>query len=771
MFFTKYPHRANFAFVQRADAAGLHIGKETFDARAESFEGDVHRFRVSKKNRWQENVSIDPLTPPAPAKGGLKVESDGSLALQFNGKTVLKTCKGEGFGVMGEAWMLQFEVPADAKYFGMGEKNLGRLELSGLRTKFWNTDVWSDFHSGQWMEDYADPSYASVPYVIVRLKGAWVGILVQNPGPVFMETPPGTGEKRYFVDWQKTGDHLIVGSECGQPDVWFLVGDSLADLTRKLQALVGKTPLPPLWSLGYHQSRWGYATSEQLLDLDEKFRKTKIPCDALWLDIEYMDGYRVFTLDPANFPEGVQNTVWKLWRSRRRVVPILDPGVKRDPGYAAYDDGLAKGVFCQGPEGHPYVGLVWPGETVFPDFTQPKGRKWWSNHVRDWTELGFAGYWVDMNDPATGPVDPSGMRFRNGKDDHALHRNQYALGMQMATFDGLRRAKPRSRPFVLSRSAFIGTSRYSAVWTGDNVANHHYLRMAIPTSLNLALSGIPFNGPDLGGFGGDTPEGLMVDWAKATFLFPFLRNHTMKEARRQEPWAYSRRALGTLRHLIQLRYRLLPYLYTLFAEQEAKGEAILRPLSYDFEGKDLDTVCDQFLIGSFIMQAPFLTDGQKERTVVLPGDQPWFDVAAGEWVEPGEVVVPVTRDRTPLYIRAGAILPTCAGWPTTNRKDLRKAEFHVFAPKGWKGETRLTYVADDGESTAYRKGKRTVMELTLKGDGKKAMLKANTTSDGYGSIEARVASYAGLPVEMAGATWEDGSAMWFAELPVRWATL
>lgn len=714
MYFTKYPYRANFTFADRFEPAdrAFRIGERAFRMEATAFEGGIARLRVLEGDRKPGPAHLVELTPPPPVPDSSLWFGPHGEPIVNAGSVQLRGRSREAFGRMGEAWMLQFDVVPDARYFGMGEKNLPGFERSGVRTKFWNTDVWADFHPSHFIESHADPSYVSIPYLVVKQGDVYLGILVHSDYPAFMETPTRPENREVFVEWQRTADHVILGAEGGTPDVWFLVGPTLPELTRKLQCLVGKTPLPPLWALGYHQSRWGYATPEQLADLDDKFEEHQIPCDGIWLDIEHMDGFRVFTVDPEVFPEGIEPIVRRLGQNRRRVVPILDPGVKRDPGYSVYDDGRTKDAFCQNVDGGEFVGLVWPGDTVFPDFTLPRVRNWWAGKVREFTKKGFAAYWVDMNDPATGASDPHGMLFQKGRVPHAAYHNAYALGMQMATHEGLRKAKPRARPFLLSRSGSVGTSRFSAIWSGDNIANRHWLRMSIPTALNLALSGVPFNGADMGGFGGDTPEDLFVDWTKAHFLMPFLRNHTMKGARRQEPWAYSTRALRIVRRYLRLRYKLLPYLANLFAEQAESGEAILRPLNYEFGDPDLDFVADRFLVGPSILQAPFLDDAIGERVLPLPGSSPWFEAGTGRWVA-GETKVVNALAETPLFVRAGAIVPMASGLPTNHRKDLANVEFHCFVPPAGDFESSLRYRADDGETLGFERGERSTIEVGL----------------------------------------------------------
>jgi alpha-glucosidase len=742
MFFTKYPHASNFSFASLDPSSGeLLAGDRACRLRAEAFAGDVYRLRVENRSIWKPHRRIVELESGAQEAdlGRLKLLADGFEILGAQGKPLLRTARGQGIGLAGDASMFQFEATPESRFFGMGEKNFGRLELSGLRTKYWNTDVWGDFHFAQWLEHPADPPYASVPYLIVRQDGAYLGLLLDNPYPAFMETPGRPGGQEVFVEWQRTSPRVVLGSEGGEPCLWIVVGPSLAELTCKLQKLVGTTPLPPLWALGYHQSRWGYAGEKDLLELDRRFQEAGVPCDGLWLDIDYMHGYRVFTYDKAAFPNGPAAAFEKLAKKGRSVVAILDPGVKREPGYCAFDEGLQAGVYCQNREGSPFVGMVWPGETVFPDFSIAKGRSWWAGKTRDFARHGFGGFWLDMNDPSTGPVDPAGMLFNAGREPHEAHRNQYALGMQQATWLGLRAAKPSLRPFLLTRSAYTGTSRYSAVWTGDNLSNRFYLRMCIPTTLNLALSGIPFNGCDVGGFGGDTDEALMLDWTKACFLFPFFRNHTSKDTREQEPWAFSQKGNAILRRYIRLRYKLLPYLYQLFARQEESGEAILRPLLHDFEGPYEDAA-DQFLVGPYLLQAPFLEEGAKRRRAALPGPARWYDARNGKWLDGSGKAVELraAAGETPLFVRDGAVVPMRPGVPRDNRTDLRQVELHVFVPPGWSGSAKERYVADDGKTTAYRRGRRSELLVRAASDGEVLRIETEQTASGYGRIRAAV---------------------------------
>lgn len=727
MYFTKVPHPANFAYAERFEAKSgvLRVGRRRLRASLKTFEGGVFCLQVVDPTLWEDGLCLCPVTPPPPAAGDrVRVGPDFELeVLGEKGQTLLRSRPGHGFGLMGKASIFVFERPEKARFFGMGEKTFGRLELSGIRTKFWNTDVWADFHWMQWSEHPSDPYYLSVPYVVVETGGEYVGLLYENPCAPFIETGAATTIPTEHVEPQD----LLIGAEDGLPRLWIITGPTLAEVTAKLARLVGPTPLPPLWALGYHQSRWGYGGEADLVALDRSFAEHGIPCDGLWLDIDYMDGYRVFTYSKKGFPKGPEKAVARV--RGRKVVPILDPGVKREAGYGIYEDGQSQRVFCLNPEGLEFVGMVWPGRTVFPDFTTEKGRSWWAGYAAEFRAKGFAGAWLDMNDPATGAVDPQGMLFRGGRYAHHFFHNQYALGMQMATQAGFLAAEPDRRPFLLTRSGWIGTSRYSAVWTGDNVSNRFYLKGCIPTTLNLALSGIPFNGPDVGGFGGDASEDLMLDWVKCCFLFPFLRNHSVFGSRPQEPWRFSKRATRVIGHFIRTRYRLLPYLYNLFIEQEEQGHPAIRPLLYHYS--DPKATSDQFLIGLALMQAPFVDEGT-HRTILLPGRRRWYALETGEWLRPGRLRAAASVSSTPLFVRDGSILPTFA---EPDSRDLARVEFHIFVDRQ---PARCVYEFDDGETFAYRRGERSTVEIEAKRQGDHLTVTVRPLNEGFGALDYTV---------------------------------
>ncbi len=741
MHFHKYPYPANFEFPSKLNSQlRFKTRQGTYRVNVKTGLDDIYHLQVTGKG-WEENDSQAGIVFPTGRnvtktnQTVLSFHADGSLNLSTrDGKTLLATYPSRFFGQSGHASVFEFIREKDDQFYGMGEKWSG-LEHSGKTTKFWNTDVWGDFNSVGYIDGKPapDPVYVSVPYLILKRGNTYLGLLLDNPHATFISTGFNLSIANQMKLKSSAGT-IHLGAEVGQPNLYLIYGPSLAALTRKLQKLVGVTPLPPAWSLGYHQCRWGYQSEADLLSLDKNFRKHGIPVDGLWLDIDYMNGYRVFTFDKKHFPAPAK-AMAKFAEKGRKVIPIIDPGVKFEKGYGVYDRGHRAKAFCENLQGHEYVGLVWPGETVFPDYSIESARKWWAKEVKDFAKTGIYGAWLDMNDPSTGPVENHDMLFEHGTKKHGSFHNQYALGMAMASREGFLAAHPDSRPFMLCRSGFIGTSRYTAIWTGDNYSNYHHLKSSIATTLNLALSGIPFNGPDAGGFGGDTYPELICDWYKAGFLFPVFRNHSMINTRQQEPWAFDTKTLTVLRRFIQLRYRLRPYLYQLFSEQEKSGEAILRPLFYDFADTaalPLGKIDDQFMVGPHIMQAPFVQEKLAKRSVVLPGKQAWYDVTNDRWIQGNQTItVAAQRDTTPLYIRDGAILPLARLKPQDHAFKGAEVDFHIFLSGN--DQTATTYTFDDGSSFAYKKGKRSEVVITAQRQRHTLSIATETISDGFGS--------------------------------------
>ena len=740
MYLNKFLHPANFEYPES-------LGTEhTFsDARKKGklqltrFGNDIYRLTATGKG-WNRNESTwQPYPDGAPPAKADKVEmtlNPASLCLQAGkGKsTLLSSVPGRAFGICGDRFVLNFRLDGLEKFYGMGEKFLG-LELSGTCTSFWNTDVMGDFPSAVFKTGRPDPAYVAIPYLIIHTAKGWVGILVNNPGQVMFNT----GAQMKVEGLVATGGQnkmLVVGANHGQPDLFFLFADSLAELTRNFQQLVGTTPRPPVWSLGYHQCRWGYTSAQELKGYQKKFKAANFPVDGLWLDIDYMTGYRVFTFHEDHFPN-VEADLADLQSDGQKVVPIIDPGVKIDPEWDVYREGLEADVYCKTPQGTTFVGQVWPGDTAFVDYALQKGKNWWRDQCAAFAAKGIQGCWNDMNDPSLGFVGNESMLFANGKKEHWTFHNQFALLMAEATRDGFLKTRPDERPFILSRSGSTGMAKAAAIWHGDSTSNYHWLQLAIPTALNLALSGVPFNGPDLGGFAEDCTAQMLTDYMKACFLFPFCRNHSAFHPTRQEPWVFGDAVFETIRNYVQDRYRLRPYLYQLFVDQEERGEAILRPLFYDFDQKgeaDFSKMEDQFMVGPAFLQAPILT-AERSRKVTLPRGR-WWNFMSAKRKEGGKTFsVTPQGDTTPIYARAGSAVPMETARPESHHWQGRHFDLHLYLEAGSKQSAKGRVVSDDGHSFGYRRGEHSQVTYSAKVVGKDLQITTRQTEKGYGDLQ------------------------------------
>lgn len=743
MHYNKYPHPSNFEYLGKLlpqKTFKTALGTYRLDVAASS--QDIYHLTVTgkdwEKNESQAGIKFSKIKGLKSASTQLVFPQSGGMRLEtLKGETLLESFPKKIFGQLGKASIFQFYRQKDANFYGFGEKWTG-FEHSDKTTKFWNTDVCGDFARDTFINGKPDPIYVSIPYMIIKRANTYVGILLDNPHSTFMATML---PRDWFNCQVPKDDAILVGAEEGQPNLYLIVGPSLPELTRKLQKLIGTTPLPPAWSLGYNQCRWGYKSDADLKGLRSKFAKNKIPVDGLWLDIDYMDGFRVFTFNKDHFKNPAK-TFAELKKSGHKVVPIIDPGVKIDPKYDVYKRGKAAKAFCQTHQKTDYVGMVWPGETVFPDFSLPSARAWWAKEVKRFADHGIYGAWLDMNDPSTGQSEFYDMLFANGKKEHTTFHNQYALGMAIASREGFLASHPEERPFLVCRSGYIGSNRYTAIWTGDNQSNYHHLRTGISCTLNLALSGIPFNGPDAGGFGLDATPELIRDWFKAGFLFPFFRQHSCFDTKGHEPWAFGAETQKVLSRYIQMRYRLRPYLYQLFVGQELSGEAIMRPLFYDFEDTaklPLNKIDDQFMVGPLIMQAPFITEKQKTREVVLPGNTRWYSPSEDRWLEGGQkITVKADLHNTPLYVREGSIIPMARLTPEDHTFNSKKIDFHIFHAKSSLTQNKtfftseIPYAFDDGSTFEYQKGKRSVANIRATTFRDKVEITVTMVKDGYG---------------------------------------
>jgi alpha-glucosidase len=495
--------------------------------------------------------------------------------------------------------------------------------------------------------------------------------------------------------------------------------------------LTGRTAPPPLWSLGYHQCRWFDYTQDAVEGLAQRHRDEGIPCDALWLDIDYMDGYRVFTWNTDSFPDA-PGMLKRLSEKGFRTITIIDPGVKHEPGYGVFDQAVERDVLCRTEGGDIYIGQVWPGNTAFPDFATQEAREWWGELNAAHVESGLAGIWNDMNEPATGNIDPRAMRFNRGRDSHERYHNQYALLMAMGTTQGLLAAMPDRRTFVLSRAGFAGIQRYAANWMGDNLSRWDHLWVSIPMGTGLGLSGQAFVGADIGGFAGNSNAELYLRWMQYGALTPFCRNHSEIGNVDQYAWAWGDVVQAIVREALRLRYRLMPYIYAAFLTASETGAPVQRPLVFDHQDdplvRDLD---DEYLFGRDLLVAPVLEAGQTSRQVYLPeGD--WYDWHSGaRFTGRTFIQVPTPMEQIPVFARGGAVVPL---WPeapdSTDGYHPDVIELHLFVPTE-DGEHRSLLQEDDGLTFAADRGRRYRSELTVTRSGDRLELRADVDGEGY----------------------------------------
>ncbi|MBD3320573.1 MAG: hypothetical protein GF350_05690 [Chitinivibrionales bacterium] len=734
--FNKYPHPDNFSYLARdTKKKKLFAGHHECTLTVAGSFNDIYHITASVQGTDHRYFSRSGLTPLDRCMSGknaphssLSVRGDGELRLKNSaGKTILQSLPQKAFGVCGNEWIFCFSLTSKMQFYGMGERST-HFEKSNSSHVFWNIDAWSDHDMRIIRKDHYDPDYISVPWVVIKQGNEYAGILIDSPFCSYISL----GHAENIIGnsgTQKQGDRFMYFSaENGTPSLYVLYGASCSDLVAGFQNLTGRVPRPPLWALGYHQSKWGYKSMDDLTRLADNFERNGIPVDGLWLDIEYMDGYRVFTFDKKHFPSPKKN-IARIQERGYRVVPILDPGIKRERGYETYDTGRGADIFCKNNEKNEFIGLVWPGKTVFPDFSLKKTHHWWAKNIEQFAQTGIRSAWLDMNDPATGTIKCTGMLFDKGKALHDAYHNQYALLMAQATRDGFHAAYPDERIFLLSRSGFTGSQKWTANWTGDNYSNYYHLRKSIATTLNLSLSGMPFTGPDVGGFGDNCTGQLMVDWIKAGFLFPFFRNHCHRSGSNQEPWVFTKMQCRIITRFIRLRYKLLPCIYNLFIRQERYGEPILRPLFYDFSDSrklPLGGIDDQFMAGPSIMQAPFVDEGIVTRKAILPHSR-WYRADTGEWMSGGkEILLRKNDDSTPVFFRDRSIIPMQAGTRKNNKNDLSNVELFICMDVHGAGTAEYSYFSDDGISVRYQDGAESIYFIHAHMRKKILRLKINT---------------------------------------------
>ena len=659
-----------------------------------------------------------PVTPPLAervAAGVVRYDADAaarrnalpSLALvrPLRGRaTVAKMAV--AFGTDGDRRSAHLDVPAGTDLYGTGEI-AGPLRRNGKVTECWNTDA-GGAHEG-W-----NRLYQSHPWVLgVRPDGTAFG--------VFADTT-----YRCRIDLR---EGILFAAEGPAFPVYVIDRKSPEEVVEGLAELTGRMEMPPEWALGYHQCRFSYMDQAEGLSVAKGFRDHRIPCDTIWFDIDYMDGYRIFTFDKGRFPDPRSMNA-SLAAMGFHNVYMIDPGVKLDPGYGVYDSGLAADAYVKTATGEDFHGKVWPGECAFPDFTRPETRAWWAGLYKPFMAQGVSGVWNDMNEPAVfdvrgGTIDENA-RHRGGDgltpDLHKRYHNAYGRLMVQASHDGILAANPDKRPFLLTRSGYLGYQRYAATWTGDNVADWGGMHNGITIILNLGLSGQPFAGPDTGGFLGNGPDDpkerstFYARWWGLGALLPFSRGHTVKGAIRKEPWAMGEHVETVARAALERRYRLLPYFYTQFDGASRTGLPVARPLFFaDPRNLALRSEDRGYLLGP-------------DLAVQAPLDMPGHKVDLGWAPLPSLTPHDDDPDQPSVALRPGAILPVADVQQHVGERPFDHLTLLVALDA--KGTAAGTLYEDAGDGFGYRKGDFRRSTFTATRDGSTVRLR-------FGKAEGR----------------------------------
>jgi alpha-glucosidase len=589
---------------------------------------------------------------------------------------------------------------ADEKFIGLGEKT-GNLNRRGNAYTHWNSDK----------PAYAlneDPLYKTLPF--------YIGIHDKFTYGIFMDN----SHKSTFDFGASTDDQFMRFSAVdGQMNYYFLGADNVAELIEDYTWLTGRMQLPPLWSLGYQQCRWSYYPDKEVLNLAKTFRDKKIPADVIYLDINYMDSYKIFTFHPTDFPKP-QEMVAELNKMGFHVVVIVDPGIKIENGYKQYEDGVKNDYFVKYPSGKLYIGSVWPGRCHFPDFTKAGVRDWWGKQFETYTSKGIEGFWNDMNEPAAwGQNIPNIVQFNFDGKKTTLNqaRNVYGLQMSRATSEGSKALMNNKRNFVLTRAAYSGIQRYSAVWTGDNLASDDHMLLGCRLVNSLGLTGVAFAGPDVGGFMGETSKELYQRWLSIGVFTPFFRGHSEIGSKDKEPWAFGEWVEASSRNELNLRYKLLPYLYSSFYQAATKGTPVARSLAINYTFDEKIYYWDyqnQYLFGDNFLVAP-VSSKDKYLKVYLPEGN-WYRFSSDAfYTGKQEVIVDAPLGDLPVFVRAGAIIPMQSVVQYTAEKPSEILNIHIY---NGKNTTTFQYYEDDGSTYNHEKGEFYLRNMTFSGENK-----------------------------------------------------
>jgi alpha-glucosidase len=651
----------------------------------------------------------------------------------LNGNVVQEDAPGWPVTFHGNNFQIYKRMPLDEHYFGLGDK-VGPLDRREQAFSLWNTDAYR-------YQESTDPIYKSIPFFISFRNGRAAGVLLDNTW-------------RSNFDFGKQNENIYsFGADGGPIDYYIIYGPDPKHVLRAYGWLTGFPPLPPLWALGYQQSRYSYETEARVREIADRLRTDRIPSDVIYLDIDYQDHNRPFTVDAAKFPHFV-DMLGDLRKQHFHIVTITDLHIAYLPNsnYAPYDTGIAGDHFVKNPDGSVYVGTVWPGPSVFPDFTRQSTRAWWGGLYSKFVSDGVSGFWNDMNEPSvfqtpakTMPldiqhrIDEPGFVQRTAT--HAEIHNVYGMQNSRGTYEGLQKLSPNQRPFVLTRASYAGGQRYAATWTGDNSSTWNHLRLTTPMLLNLGLSGFGFSGADVGGFAGTPSADLLTKWMEFAAFQPIDRDHTTKGSGDQEPWVHGPAQENIRRRYIEERYRFLPYLYTTTEEMTRDGVPVLRPMFLEYpsateEGQPLDEEApNQFLVGPSLLvaPAPFPDEIENYDVIFPPGE--WFNYWDGQRVaskrdpesETSRISVTPQLDILPVYVRGGSIIPMQPLTQSTDEIPQGPLTLRVYPGPNCSG----SLYEDDGATMEFKQGRYLRMSFSCEQNAGSLQFHLKTTEGNY----------------------------------------
>ncbi|WP_372974860.1 glycoside hydrolase family 31 protein [Muriicola sp.] len=617
-------------------------------------------------------------------------------------------------------------------FYGMGDKAT-HFNLKGKRVHNWVTDQYA-FGKDQ------DPLYKAVPFYIGLHNNIAYGIFFDNTF------------KTHFDFAHERRNVTSFWAEGGEMNYYFFYGPAMSRVVRSYTDLTGTPELPPLWALGYHQSKWSYFPESRVKQIASKFRKLKIPCDAIYLDIDYMDGFRCFTWDKTKFPDP-KRMIKELNKDGFKTVVMIDPGIKVDRDYWVYQEAVKNDYFCKRADGPLMSGKVWPGQCNFPDFTNPKVREWWAGLYKElMSEVGAHAVWNDMNEPAVMevPTKTAPLDTRHDFDGHPCsHRkahNVYGMQMVRATYEGVKKYVYPKRPFVITRAAYSGTQRFSSTWTGDNVATWEHLWIANVQVQRMCMSGMSFVGTDIGGFA-EQPNGeLFARWIQLGIFHPFCRVHSSGDHGDQEPWSFDAEVTKIVRKFIELRYQLLPYLYTAFYRYYKESIPMIQSLVYyDQDDHQTHFRTDEFIFGEQILVCPIQEPNAKGRRMYIPRGR-WYDYWTNETLVGGtEKWVDADIDKIPIFIKEGAIIPKYPVQQYVGELKLEELQLDVYYKNGI--ESSMIYEdAEDGYD--YVKGEYSLRNFKLIGKEKELILQQFKDGNYVTSYETFKLNLMGLPFKI-----------------------